>query len=96
MKSEYSHLSVFENHQSEIAVYPNPTNGKINILGMGENARIEIVNVEGQLLNSIKCNDVCKTEGAPFILDMSGLTPGVVFVKIVEPDKVTIKKIILQ
>ncbi len=96
MKSETSYLSVFEDNQSEIAVYPNPSTGKINISGLGENAGIEILNASGQLMNTFTRLNVGKTGGSVFSIDITAFAPGVVFVKIIEPEKVTIRKIILQ
>jgi len=96
MKSATSYLSIYENKRTGVAIYPNPTTGKINISGLGSEARIEIYTTNGQLLTTITSPSGNENEGAPFIFDLSGFTTGILFLKIIESEKVEIRKIILQ
>jgi hypothetical protein len=96
MKSETTNLSISDFKTINLTIYPNPATGRINILGLSNNSKIEVCNTEGQILKTINCTNFFQNDGTVFSIDLSGLTPGVVFCRIIEPDKVEIRKIILQ
>jgi hypothetical protein len=83
------------NHKSEktISVFPNPTNGKIQINAFGFNAqRVEVYNVVGEkMFVSADFKQQNSNE-----IDLSSFQNGVYFVKVFESEKMYMKKIILQ
>ena len=72
-----------------ISVFPNPFKGKITIINP-EKATIEILTIEGQILKTIK-NDDLKTT-----IDLENLPFGIYIIKIFTSQGVMIKKIIKQ
>ena len=71
---------------SEVSIYPNPTNGILNIKN-AENSNIAIYNLLGELLISKKCNSAFST------INVSGLAEGTYIVKVVSEKNITTKKI---
>ncbi|RLD50856.1 MAG: hypothetical protein DRI94_07585 [Bacteroidetes bacterium] len=76
------------NIENSILIYPNPTYGKINIVG-NNIQRVEIININGQIIKSI--NNL-KNQ----LIDIRQYSKGIYQVKIIKEDKVIIKKLILQ
>lgn len=65
--------------EKRISMYPNPASGRVNIEitgAMSQDARLEMMSVEGRLLRSVKTGQQ-KAE-----LDMDGLLPGVYFIRL--------------
>ena len=86
--------SVYEPGQSSINVFPNPTKGKVNILGLTGSAKVEIYNTEGQLLRTESCFDT--NDNQPFAVDLSGYNSGIIYLRIIVKQNVVITKVILQ
>ncbi|WP_373520776.1 T9SS type A sorting domain-containing protein [Aquiflexum sp.] len=77
-----------------VKVYPNPTQGKVNILAENQhfnNATISIYNPQGSLVYTLKNHSGRNTE-----IDLSGLNKGIYLVKIYNNHHVETKKIILK
>ncbi|SMD44355.1 Por secretion system C-terminal sorting domain-containing protein [Aquiflexum balticum DSM 16537] len=77
-----------------VKVYPNPTQGKVNILSENqnlENASISIYNAQGSLIISLP-----NQSGRIFEIDLSGLEKGIYLMKIYSNYQVETKKIILH
>lgn len=70
-----------------IAVFPNPTNDLLNVIG--ENiSKIELISILGHHIITIKNND-------DFCIDMTKMTPGVYFLRITDTnDKIQVIKVI--
>ncbi|MDR2009342.1 MAG: T9SS type A sorting domain-containing protein [Bacteroidales bacterium] len=87
-----NHSIVENTNVAKIEVYPNPAKEQLKI-SIADNLKIitvEISDVQGQLLNTIKLNND-KT-----IVNISSLPAGIYFVKIVTDKTTEIKKIIVQ
>jgi hypothetical protein len=81
-------IDEFETDAKSLLIYPNPTNGKINIEA-NNIAEIEIVNVVGQSVAIFKVN-------ADFYeIDMTGFDTGVYFINVETENEIITKKIIL-
>ncbi|MBN8673561.1 MAG: T9SS type A sorting domain-containing protein [Chitinophagales bacterium] len=76
-----------------IAVYPNPTTGKLNLVAGKEmkNAGIRIVNAVGQLVA-----ERTSISGTSYSLDISYLVNGVYFMEVYENNKVIRTRIVKQ
>lgn len=86
--SEYANVSVDEFLSNNITVSPNPTDGAVVVRTNGLKAnRVELYNVEGQLLRS-----ECATYGDT-TLNLSGEASGLYFIRIVGDDFSVVKKI---
>ena len=71
-------LSVNESQKnSPSIIYPNPTYGEINILNQKNLKNIEIYNISGQKLKTIKNKN----------FDISDLAKGVYYIKIISDEK---------
>jgi len=77
-------IAIIKNN-SNILIYPNPTNGTITIDGKGIE-QIEIYNISGILIKTINNKNI----------DLSKQAKGVYFVKIIAKESTIIKKIILE
>ncbi len=74
-----------------ISVYPNPTSGLLNIAGLKAGDKITIRDVQGQqVLVETNRSDQLKT------IDLTGLTPGVYFIKIQHNGESIFRKIVLR
>ncbi len=71
---------------TSLNIYPNPTNGVLNIEGL-ENASIEIINMMGQVVESINTTDFHNS------VDMSKYANGTYFARIIKDNKVETRKI---
>jgi hypothetical protein len=77
-----------------VKVYPNPTQGKVNILSENqnlENATISIFNPQGSLVFTLQ-----NQSGRIAEIDLSGLTKGMYLIKIYNNYQVETKKVILH
>lgn len=92
-KTWYSKVILISREESRyiIAVYPNPTTGKLNLVAGREmkNARIRIINAGGQLLTE-KTN----ISGTAYSLDISYLLNGIYFMDVYENNTVTRTRIV--
>jgi Secretion system C-terminal sorting domain/FG-GAP repeat len=78
---------------SAIAIYPNPTTGKITIECEGMQ-RVEVLDITGKLIYEIASslsprNDVVE-------IDLSGFSKGIYFVKVSSQDGVAVERIVLE
>jgi hypothetical protein len=62
-------LSVNDFDLSEVAMYPNPTNGILNLRGLEAGTSVDVIDLQGRVL-------IQNTAGAETTLDMSGLSAG--------------------
>lgn len=82
---------------SSLMVYPNPSNGLVNVVLVREttnlNVEIEVLDIQGKLVyeNNIVGSKITKTQ-----LNLSELNNGIYFVKVAYGDKVETKKLILK
>ena len=75
--------------KSTINIYPNPTNGKVNISNV-ENSEISVFNIIGEkvmIMNSSVKN---------FVLDMNNLSEGTYIIKVIKEGNVIVEKITLK
>jgi len=90
-------VGIFEPRQelADVKVYPNPTTGELKI----ENGELKINNVEifdvfGRKIEGMKER---RSEGVKeVVLDISGLSAGIYFVKIITEKGVAVKKVVKQ
>ena len=80
-------LNVNENELLEVAVYPNPTNGKVYFSGLKTETNIEVYSVEGKLLKQYKSIDN--------YIDLN-LTSGLYMLKLINDNGYIAKKIIIE
>ncbi|MBN2891756.1 MAG: T9SS type A sorting domain-containing protein [Bacteroidales bacterium] len=73
---------------SEVAIYPNPSNGIFTIQAQGN---VEITNVNGQVIKTIDMNNVNSTK-----VDMTDFGSGIYFVRISSENTNTVQKIIVK
>ena len=94
-KTWYSRIILISRDEASyvIAVFPNPTTGKLNLVAGKEmkNARIRVVNAGGQLVAE-KIN----ISGISYSLDISYLVNGVYFMDVYENNKVIRTRIVKQ
>ena len=74
--------------EDEIKIYPNPTNNNITIVA--QNAKIDIMNMGGQILKTVNTYDLKTT------IDLGNLSNGVYFFIIKTNNRTVTKKIIKQ
>jgi hypothetical protein len=77
-----------------VKVYPNPTQGKVNILSENqnlENATLSLYDVQGSLIINLP-----NQSGRIFEIDLSGLEKGIYLMKVYSNYQVETKKIILH
>lgn len=77
-----------QNDEKQVYIFPNPTSGLFNING-DDIERIEVYNLQGQILKSIKGE-----KRNP--IDLSHFRKGIYFVKIIQEERYIIKKMILE
>ncbi|MBE9510434.1 MAG: T9SS type A sorting domain-containing protein, partial [Bacteroidetes bacterium] len=81
--------SISEIQISGVKIFPNPTTGKITIEGINIEM-IEVLNIEGQIIEQIEV-EKDKTD-----IDLSSLSKGVYFVKVITNKGIEIKKIVVE
>lgn len=86
-----STASIDEVKQSnEVVVYPNPTNGHVNIVSQVALSSIQIVDITGKVVYSNSVSSSFET------IDLSSLPSGVYHIKTITSDGQSIKKLIKQ
>lgn len=73
--------------ENNISVYPNPTNGKINVIGLIPNSEIKLLTLDGKILNQIVVED------AIINLDVSS---GIYLLQIKNGNGTSVKRIIVN
>lgn len=81
-------LNVNEFDQNQITVYPNPTKNTIRIIGLIEQADIQVFSIEGKLLKSLSYD----TETT---IDLN-LPSGIYLLTITSENKQTVKKLVVN
>lgn len=81
-------LSVSNFDTSEIKIYPNPTNNRIYIKGLQNEALVDLFSIEGRQVSSYQLND-------NDYLDLN-VASGIYVLKITSEEKSIIKKIIVE
>jgi len=74
------------NNTNEISIYPNPSNGMLNITN-AENANVVVYNLLGEVVANSNCNSAFST------VDLSNLSNGQYIVKVVSDKNTVTKKI---
>lgn len=85
---EYSNIISISSESNKITLYPNPTSGIVEIIGLNENAVIELSDSFGQQVNSILLNDN--------LLNLSNLPNGVYFIRIISTGQSKIIKVLKE
>ena len=81
--------------EERVSVYPNPSNGIVNIDLQGalaQNATVEVYNAMGQLVTSKNYSEV----SGKFEVDLSGNAAGVYTIKLIANGEVVTKRVVLQ
>ncbi|MBE0639915.1 MAG: T9SS type A sorting domain-containing protein, partial [Bacteroidales bacterium] len=81
---------------SSIALHPNPSNGLINLTipAMDEVLTIEVTEITGQVIMTEKLET--SATGFKHEMDLSGVSPGVYFVRITGINQSVVKKVVIQ
>ena len=82
--------SQIANQNSQIVLYPNPSNGIFTISGIEQNTSISIYNAIGELVKSIQSTDNNTT------IDLPDYSNGIYFIKVKNNNADVIQKIIKQ
>ena len=90
--------STFETDDNQIHVFPNPSNGTVNLVTnntIGDDLTINLVNTLGQQIGS---NIAYNKENQMITLNLSKYPTGVYYLSLEEPskDRVLVKKIVLE
>ena len=83
-------MAVSDVEANMVSVYPNPSNGIINISSKSANNNVEVYDVTGKRIYSTKTNSTLST------IDLSSYGKGVFVVKISDGKTVTNKKVIIK
>ena len=81
----------YDNENSSIKIFPNPTSDIITVSGKNINS-IEVLNVQGQKINEYKN----KTNLKKIVIDLSNNSYGVYLLKIKTKDGILLEKVILE
>ena len=84
-------LSVPENEEVRITLYPNPAKNAVNILSEDDLQQIEVYNLLGQPIESITLNG-----GNKHIIDISNYASGIYFVKIASEKGIVTKRLFVE
>jgi hypothetical protein len=79
--------------QLDFSVVPNPSGGNITIVHPGTSGelQIEILNLQGEILQSVNTNAGSETQ-----LDLSGLAQGIYYIRLIDGEQTSVKKIVVQ
>jgi hypothetical protein len=84
--------SIDQKKEQGIIIYPNPTNGIINVslkTSSGSNAIVEIINLEGKVIAS-------KTFSKETEIDVAETPKGIYFVKLFVDDEIIVRKVFVE
>ena len=89
-KDEYSYdaAGVEQFFNDDIVLFPNPSEGIINITGLTQPAVVKIYSIQGQLLKSFK-----QVENTIDILD---LKPGIYILNLREGNQILVRKVVKE
>jgi hypothetical protein len=88
---KFGPLSVEDDPMSAVSIYPNPSTGIFNIdlSGMENNVKMEVLNSRGQLIYNTEIN-------ASYRLDLTAQPQGVYFIRLVSSNAVHLEKVVLK
>ncbi|MBE0636995.1 MAG: T9SS type A sorting domain-containing protein, partial [Bacteroidales bacterium] len=94
VKMSAGSTSIVEGKLSSISLHPNPSDGLINLTipAMNEVLSIEVTNSSGQLVHS----ETIESKAVSHQLDLTGVNPGVYFVRITGNGQTVVKKVVIQ
>jgi len=81
--------NIAENKLAKVSIYPNPSNGLLNIRGLETAVEITISNAQGQMIYKSNISE-------SGILDLSAQPKGVYFIKLVGDESMKVQKVILK
>ena len=80
----------FETNAATLEIYPNPANTQFVIAGLNGDAQIEVLNILGEKVYSIRSNNSQES------ISVANLPTGTYFVKISQNDKMVTKKLVVK
>jgi hypothetical protein len=92
--NDQNNVSVGTDVASQVEVYPNPSDGEFTVdfgVANTENVKVELVNVEGQVVKAIEMNS-----NAVVDVDVTEFAKGVYYLRINDGNNVNIKKVVVQ
>lgn len=89
--SETCTLGLEDSQFSKAQVYPNPTNGEVNILNITLE-KAAVYNVAGQLVKTFALDSA----NSNHTINLSGLPKGVYFIYLINQDAASVKKVIVE
>jgi hypothetical protein len=84
-----SPTGINENMLANVNIYPNPSNGLLNISGLETDAQLTVTNAQGQVIYT----GVVSGNGS---IDLSGQAKGVYLIKLVSDDAMRMTKVVLR
>lgn len=84
----YSDIKLIKLSAPKISLYPNPVKNTLQIIAdntIAENVSIEITNIEGTVLNKLEFKS--SITGIVKTIDVSNLTKGIYFIKLISPGR---------
>lgn len=76
--------------EDDIALFPNPSAGLIEISGLTAGSRLEVFASDGRLIRSVQIKENKES------LDLSGSAPGLYLLRVIDDKSIRIKKLILK
>jgi hypothetical protein len=83
----FQSLSLEDNEQLEVSLYPNPTDGRLYVSGISPSLDLEVYSIQGKLLKHYKAVDD--------YIDLE-LSSGLYLVKLISDKRSMIKKIVIE
>ena len=74
-----------------VNIFPNPSDGVVNITGLKSGAKITVTDVQGQIVRDVETVTAVQTS-----LDLTGHNAGVYFIKIEQNGQNIFRKIVLR
>lgn len=87
-ETTFQMLSVGGHEDQSIAIYPNPTNGQINVTASTNITSLQLYDIQGRLLQTALRNEPAVS------IDISGKQNGVYFLKVISDKGTNIEKIV--